>query len=133
MKQYFYWNLHDGVWSRMVRGKVTGRFESVVMEDVEFRVRPGGRARVLREGKKNVHAFAIAEEINCDPWPFGRLGGMRADEFEDQHDWIEISYNPFRSACFVRKDIGQPVRWAQRVVLTNERRVFAQGVERWQR
>ncbi len=40
-------------------GRVIGYTESVNLEDVEFKVSEAGRQRLLREKRKNVHAFAI--------------------------------------------------------------------------
>ena len=129
MNRYYYWNLHKGRWSEMRKGKVTGRWSSVVLWDVEFRVRPGGHARVLREGRKNVHAFAIGYDSRTWEEPEGALV---ADDFSGQPEWIEISYNPFRVVddrpSFYRKDTGVNVTYARQVALTKDKRVFARGV-----
>jgi len=101
----------------MVRGKVAGHYESAVLRDVEFRVRPGGRARVLRDGRKNVHAFAIAEKWArpvdglMHPYP-GRLG------------LDEVSYNPYGAGYFFRLSSGEPIHSADIAYLTEEHRVF---------
>jgi hypothetical protein len=124
-KRYFYWNLHQGLWSCMVQGKVRGRYDSVVANDVEFRVRPGGHARVLREGRKNVHAFAIADST-VSLW--NGPSAMTADDFNGLVGWIEVSYNPFKGATFYRKDDGSTVTRADQVALTSDKRVFARGV-----
>lgn len=121
VKSYFYYNLHKERWSQMIRGLVVSHLDAVKLRDVEFRVRPGGRARVLREGRKNVHAFAVSrshEHIwvghpNPLEGPNGRKG------------WIEIGYNPYRDVQFIRKDTGAHVYHAARVVLTDDRKVFA--------
>jgi hypothetical protein len=52
-----YWNLHKKCFSyRLSGGKVT-HARSLLLKDVKFAVQPAGRERVLREKKKNVHAF----------------------------------------------------------------------------
>lgn len=61
MTVYVHRNLHHGGWSILHRGKVIARRNTYVLRDVEFRVRPGGHARAVREGKRNVHAFCVGE------------------------------------------------------------------------
>ena len=67
------------------------------MNNVSFRIQPGGRSRVLNEQVRNVHAFArgdIVEESEIDSeTPLGR----------------EITYNPFKHESFVYADDGSPV------------------------
>jgi hypothetical protein len=43
----------------MHNGRIVGYAEAVILTDVEFRVRESGRQRVLRERRKNVHAFVV--------------------------------------------------------------------------
>lgn len=46
----------------------TGHQTELWLQDVEFRVQAGGHARMLRTGRRNVHAFAIGQRCgsNCD-------------------------------------------------------------------
>lgn len=57
-KVHVYRNLRTRTWSMRQGGKVIAHPHLVVLDDVEFRVQPAGRAKVLREGRKNVHAYA---------------------------------------------------------------------------
>lgn len=66
MRVYAHRNLRKQVWSLTVRGRVVEHADEVVLEDVEFRVRPGGHRRALREGRRNVHAFAIGHRHHVD-------------------------------------------------------------------
>lgn len=61
-----YRNLHRSCYSVVDRstGRVIAHADEVYLRDVSFVVRPGGRARVLREGRKNVHAFALGTLLN---------------------------------------------------------------------
>ena len=118
---YFYWNLHKKCWSVMIRGKVEQHAAGAQLLDVEFRVRPGGHARVLREGRKNVHAFAVSSRCSTVP-------GEWTDPDTWPGDWYEVTYNPFKAAHFMCKCHGTPVTHADRVILTHDRRVFAQGL-----
>ena len=66
MRVEVYWNLHKGLYSVRAlegenKGRVIARVPSLVMEDVSFVVQPAGRAKVLREQRKNVHAFVRGE------------------------------------------------------------------------
>lgn len=54
-----YWNLHKDLFSvrNMQTGRVMMHTHFVRLQDAKFVVRPSGRLRVLREKRKNVHAF----------------------------------------------------------------------------
>ena len=56
-----YWNLHKKTWSIQdcKSGLVVDHKDKVVLEIAKFVVRKGGQDRVRKEGKKNVHAFAV--------------------------------------------------------------------------
>jgi hypothetical protein len=59
-----YFNLHNKKYSAVAmdgleKGRVLGHFDEVVLNDVSFIVSEAGRQRVLREKKKNVHAYAV--------------------------------------------------------------------------
>lgn len=58
---YVHWNLNRGCWSVLKQGKLQGYRKRLTLRDVEFRVRPGGFARMKREKKRNVHAFAVGQ------------------------------------------------------------------------
>jgi len=53
---FVYFNLHKKVWSVRQSGKVVGHTEHIMLKDCRFLVGKKGRERVIREGKKNVHA-----------------------------------------------------------------------------
>lgn len=57
-----YWNLHLNLFSvraleGRAKGKVIAHARDVLVRDPQFVVQKAGRERVLREGRKNVHAF----------------------------------------------------------------------------
>jgi hypothetical protein len=66
MKVRVYFNLHKKLLS--VQTKVNGRWkvvkhvDKIALSDVRFKVSETGRQRVLREKRKNVHAFIEGEE-----------------------------------------------------------------------
>jgi hypothetical protein len=92
-------------------GKVVEHVESITLEGVTFKVGQGGRARVLRERQKNVHAGA--QGIRTDKKVTGEL--------------IRISYDPYRWDSFMRLDTMKPIKSAEYVVI-NSTGVFAKGV-----
>ena len=105
-----YWNLHKNIWSVRNKGRVIAHMGTVGLSDVTFRVQPAGRARVLREGKKNVHAFACGtyDTRNLPNSVIIRGGeGMR-----------KIIYNPYEFDSFVYADDLTPVYKTDRVVLS---------------
>ena len=54
-----YRNLHNGLFSLWKDGKVIAHVPEVHLDDAKLHVREGGRQRVVKEKKKNVHAFVI--------------------------------------------------------------------------
>lgn len=113
-KIYVYRNLQQDTWSLMHRGIVKWHADRVVLTDVEFRVRPAGRARVLRERRKNVHAFAC--------------GYHRHTAIVLRGNPVEVTYNPYHGGYFYRKDNGRAVTHASWVELTPSGQVFAYHV-----
>ena len=119
-KRHYYWNLHRSIWSEMLRSKVIGHHPNVVLYDCEFKVRQSGRERVLRENKKNVHAFVVSngDRHYPDVTPDGLWG-----------NWVTVAYNPFKAGHFYAKASGNAVTKAEIVVLCADKRVLAYKVE----
>ena len=87
-----YRNLNTGAWSVQGRrrdGKsgwvVIAHLRTLAVDRVEFKVSTAGCARAVREGRRNVHAFAI--------------GTYRASD-DTSPTGDRLSYNPFREAFF---------------------------------
>lgn len=98
-------NIRDHV-AYSVRSKKTGRVVShepvVVLSDAELRVQQGGRAHVLREKRKAVHAFVEG----CLEKPTKRAKALK-----------RIRYNPYLFSTFVTADELTPVTEADLVIL----------------
>lgn len=94
-----YWNLHKKCWSiRNKKGIVIGHQERILVQLPTFKVWEGGRQRVIREKKKNVHAFVKAEVIH---------------PYEDIHSNAKrVSYNPYKAGYFYYADTGEPIKSA---------------------
>ena len=105
IKVEVYFNLHKRVFSiRSCRtGRVIHHAKHVHIVNPKFVVREGGRQRVLRERKKNVHAFV--------------RGNLTA--FKDSPSYFAdtIGYNPYKYDSFVNVTDEAPVYKAFRAWL----------------
>lgn len=83
-----YWNLHRHCYSIQDASTrlVIDYSDSLVLADVTFKVSEAGRQRVLREGRKNVHAFVVGTVIS---------------EYENPAQWWKVSYNPYKGRDFM--------------------------------
>lgn len=91
-----YRNLNNGKWSILAmtgeyKNKVVGHIEELSLSDVRFIVSAAGQARVRREGRKNVHAYAQGVLSSITAAPFGV-------------DVPIVSYDPYGKDFFFRKD-----------------------------
>ena len=59
---------------------------SIIMYDVNLIVNQTGRARAIKQGVRNVHAFAVCNHIE--------INSSRNPSIQ------QVTYNPFRSDCF---------------------------------
>ena len=94
-----YKNLHNGLFSVMQNGLVVAHIESFKMSNPSFKVNEKARLKVIKEGKKNVHAFIIGtlDNVNC----------INADkDFYLQCLYKRLSYNPYNYNCFYKKVDG---------------------------
>lgn len=92
-----YRNLHTGTWSVRQGGIVIDHPLELMLRDCRFVVQPAGRARVLREKRKNVHAYVSGYVVDSSC----------AKEF--LYDVCEARYNPYRASYFTGSD---PEGWA---------------------
>lgn len=113
MRIQAYRNLHREEWSiRDPRtGLVIDHAAHVELEGVEFRVQPGGRAAVLRDGVRRVHAYVVGALVIATQ---RRLARRRR--------WVRFTYNPHREATFVVADPRdpRPIFGAERVRLDRD-------------
>jgi hypothetical protein len=109
-----YWNLHARCWSIQdaKTRRVIGHATRVLLRDVAFKVSEAGRQRVLREGRKNVHAFAVGELSAADwmetlrgpmPWITGDIHYQKHAKEKGRL----VSYNPRRAGTFMVQ-VGYP-------------------------
>ncbi|QDP44667.1 hypothetical protein SEA_NOTHINGSPECIAL_83 [Mycobacterium phage NothingSpecial] len=86
------------------KGRVIHRSGDVLLQNAKGVVRKSGRERVLREGRKNVHAGMVGELISLLPQDF---------------EGSPITYNPYKYDRFVHADTEAPFEGSDRVYLSN--------------
>ena len=111
------------LYSIIYDGRVVSRRHRVLLSNVVFKVNENGRKRVLRERRKNVHAFAIGTLV-------GKRGCMGQD-CNGKDFGIRVHYNPYGYGKFMCMSTSPPIplkgAWA---VLLNERGISACYTER---
>jgi hypothetical protein len=105
MIREIYYNINKRIFS--IRAKKTPvSYARIVKVDLpKFVVRQGGRAAVLRDRQKNVHAFIKGEMQELDTLP--NVKGLR-----------KISYDPYKFGYFFCVNTNEPIDAAQFAVLT---------------
>lgn len=96
MKVEVYWNLHRKCWSVRKGGRVIAHVNCIALDNVKWVVRPAGNAKVRREGKKNVHAFARGEVLDSTTYDYE----WTPDARNGAH-WVNATYNPYVDDSFV--------------------------------
>jgi hypothetical protein len=112
MRYRIYWNSHKRLYSVQTRQPVAGKrqgdwrlwkhADAVVLDNVTFDVSEAGQRRCRREGRKNVHAYLVAEYAT---FRFEHGFGQLPDEEGER-----VTYNPHTDEGFmVGSDV---VTWA---------------------
>jgi hypothetical protein len=108
MKVKVYFNLHKKMFSVVAlegenKGRVIAHETEVKLTNATFKVSEAGRQRVIREQRKNVHAYVV---------------GTLADTVKNCNQ--AVTYNPYKYNSFVFKNDESPVLTAQSVLLINK-------------
>ena len=106
MKVEVYFNLHKHLFSvrSYKNGRVFAHATMIRIKDPMFVVRQSGRKQVLREQKKNVHAFVR-----------GKIGYDVPNAVDEMMVQVNLSqttsviYNPYKYASFVEYHTEMPV------------------------
>ncbi|AFV51219.1 hypothetical protein First_0089 [Mycobacterium phage First] len=109
MRVFVYWNLHRGMWSVKAlegpdKGRVIARERHVILRNVIGKVSEAGRQRVLREGRKNVHAGLVGELVQAEAVVLSK-------------DARPVTYNPRKFETFVYADDESPFQGTDLAVL----------------
>jgi len=114
-----YYNLHRKCLSMRVKGVVVDHPHAVVLKNVKFRVQPAGRAKVLKEKRKNVHAFVCGQLVETyEPTiPWG--GGKKIFSTD-----FQVVYNPYKYKTFIKKDSGESILESYKYTLINNKEIW---------
>ena len=101
MKVQVYYNLHKKCLSVRRKGKIIAHRSSIGLTNASFVVQEGGRQRVLREKRKNVHAYITGEWANTS---------------KPGNSFI-VCYNPYKLNSFYKKEGGTPIKRSDNVYI----------------
>lgn len=108
-----YFNLHKKKFSVQAkvdkRWKVVAHVEDAYLKNASFKVSESGRQRVIKEKRKNVHAFII---------------GTLVSGIQSNNHFFSVRYNPYEKGQF--QCANQDIFHAEEVIL-NGKNVFAAG------
>jgi hypothetical protein len=108
-----YYNLHKKCLSVRHKGKVIEHAQEVTLTDARFHVQQAGRERVLKEKRKNVHAY-ISGKLKETFW-FTQA---------PKYIWTakqRVTYDPYKYKNFVNKKTLKPVASAEVVHISGKR------------
>jgi len=95
-----YRNLNNGKWSLMQNGIVKAYARQVAMKDCSFKVSEKSRQRVLKNRKKNVHAFIV---------------GILSSDLDTNENLTQVTYDPYKRGDFHEMN-GRPVISARYII-----------------
>ncbi len=94
-------NPQRGCYSIMQNGRIKASAKQIRLRDAEFTVRESGRQRMLRENRRNVHAWVVGELVDfLHPEAVNSL---------EQLSGRSATYNPRRYTSFVDRDTETPL------------------------
>lgn len=107
-----YFNLHKKVWSVRENGRVKHHANAIILKNAKFVVQPAGREKVLREQKKNVHAFVRGDL---------EIVSTSNDRLRYCNDRIKsmskVTYNPYKKDHFFYVANGRKIEYAETVIM----------------
>lgn len=109
MRVDVYWNLHKKCWSVKHKGKVVKHLKSLVVNNAKLVVQPAGREKVLREKRKNVHAFVRGDLSSEEAIALGSIERVR--------------YNPYLFGHFFNS-LNEPIFEAPKIHMTEDGKCF---------
>ena len=90
----------DEKWSVLDRTtrRVKDIISSALVKNVRFVVQPAGHARVIKEGRKNVHAFVRGDLLVKNVGNSSAVDGL-----------TKVSYNPYKAGHFIREYTNEAI------------------------
>ena len=124
-----YRNLHKKCWSVRWHGRVIKHVDEIHLENVDLVVQPAGREKVLREKRKNVHAFAKGEVASSiqyllEGWKLTNDNYLVKEKEVTPYNATQVVYNPYKHNSFVYADSEEPIFHAERIYLTKKGEVY---------
>ena len=115
-KVFVYYNLHKHKWSvkDVKTGRVIGHHYEVQLYNATFKVSEAGRARVLKEKRKNVHA-GVEGYLTTDVLARKMDGTILWESQSERH---AVTYNPYKYDTFVTVTDEEPIHKAYFVRMT---------------
>ena len=109
-KVFVYYNLHKHKWSvkDVKTGRVIGHYYEVSLYNAKFKVSEAGRARVLKEKRKNVHA-GVEGYLTTDVLARKMDGTILWESQSERH---KVTYNPYLYDTFVTVSDKEPIHKA---------------------
>lgn len=108
MRVHVHRDIRGKIYSVTVRGRVVEKPTHAYLTNVTFKVRPGGRARVLKERRKNVHAFVVGDLVETDTM---NMSGIPTEA-------VRVKYDPYACDRFFDPETGEILDSAKEVWLT---------------
>lgn len=101
-----YRNLNNGTMSLQLKVNgwyVAGHVTDAIVQSVKFHISEASRLRVIRDGRKNVHAWGE---------------GLLIAQFKPEIDApIDLSYNPYEDTTFCERGTKRPIERCQYLVV----------------
>jgi len=122
-------------------GKLYCHSHRVELKDARFHVNENGRQRVVREKRKNVHAYVVGtwvNEGNVSKWNWRKNGSGDAERYricdcgDGQFEWCDkcipesgeefkgAYYNPYKYKTFVGDISKKPIFKSERVIIRDK-------------
>lgn len=123
-----YRNLHNGKWSIRDGGLIIGHADGVLVKDAALIVNEAGRLRVIREKRKNVHAFVRGDLTAVSGFVKFKGRGLPAG-IEKIHTIGRLdrraSYNPYKAGAFTVD--GEPIAETRLAALSEDGKLYVSG------
>ncbi|MDB2481692.1 hypothetical protein N9W84_00835 [bacterium] len=121
MRVKVYFNLHKKLFSVVAlegedKGRVINHVSSIDLSMPIFRVQKAGRERVLKEKKKNVHAYVM-----------GYICDLKSDTEIENIEWVKATYNPYKYSSFVSVKDENAIRTCRYARLSLKKGLMVSG------
>lgn len=119
-KYYIYRNLHKDCFSIKHKGIVIAHAQYILAHGVQYKVNQKGREQVLREGRKQVHAYVVCDRytiLEADkgmPWSSRTVKDVCDSKYN-----TEVYYNPYKQDSFTVQ--GSPIKHSEVALLGNNK------------